>query len=87
MFRTRAYRRHVQRTNRDRAKRLATRKGPYYPWRGYYEDEHVKYPPQTSLKRLAKRRTNKIIRRAGLSDHIPQNSGYRRVYDYYWEIL
>lgn len=89
----RAYRRSMRRRHiqkfQDGYRWIAPYIGPYI--KGHWGDDgkwvvgsYIKYPHDSVNKRFFKRASNKAVRRSSAIS--PKGNGYRKIFDYWWEI-
>ncbi|MDD5022279.1 MAG: hypothetical protein PHR82_09165 [Endomicrobiaceae bacterium] len=88
----RAYRRVMREQKTNRLMRIVNRY--YIPHAGYVDwdfvdgkyvqvGKYIKYPKNSNCQRWMKKYTNKIVRHS----HIPlRGNGYRKTFDYWWEM-
>ena len=91
----RCYRRMMNRHKDQRLRNIIRRERWYYPYRGYIEwdfvdgvlretGKYIKYPKNSNRQQYLKKLSSRRVRH---STYLPsKGNGYRRVFDYWWEL-
>lgn len=75
----RCYRRAMNRHKEQRLRGIIRREHWYYPCRGY-----IKYPKNSNRQQYLKKQSSRRVRHYPCLP--PKGNGYRRVFDYWWEL-
>ena len=91
----RCYRRAMNRHKEQRLRSIIRREHWYYPYRGYIDwdfvdgvwqevGKYIKYPKNSNRQQYLKKQSSRRVRHYSCLP--PKGNGYRRVFDYWWEL-
>ncbi len=91
----RCYRRAMNRHKEQRLRGIIRREHWYYPCRGYIDwdfvdgiwqevGKYIKYPKNSNRQQYLKKQSSRRVRHYPCLP--PKGNGYRRVFDYWWEL-